>query len=334
MFPYEIRKKISLELLQRLAEPWDIGVILDGQRSPSGLANVTFYVESDKGKYVLKQYSEHRTRLSLDAEIAVIWRLSDKNLPVARPLLNKWGDTFSIVDLDGKRCYEVLFPLMPGEEIELLAFSQVVSMGRALGNLQSGLKGFVADGLKRFDLRTELGILDRLFRDKLSEPWPYPEVVNGVAFRKSCERYFVGAGKLINEFRDELEKRVVCHGDFHPENVKFEGDVVSAVFDFEGILQAPRLYDVTFCLQHFIYRHKKEEGAYAKLCKSFLYGYEEITPLSSRERLMVPWFTEYWLWKELLRLHFYFSDIPGHREHQANNLRLVLAGIRELQELR
>ncbi len=155
--------------------------------------------------------------------------------------------------------------------------------GRALGRLHVALRG----------------VGDRNRGHSLYEPLSSEEVVQAHERLRSgeVEEPFAGsvaewlrseAGTLFAEeeqLESDLNLPVGCvHGDFHPGNVLFEGDKVSAILDLDSLVTDFRMQAVVFGAIRFAALNDEER------VRRFLRAYHEVDALTVEELHLIPGF--------------------------------------------
>lgn len=82
---------------------------------------------------------------------------------------------------------------------------------------------------------------------------------------------------------DALPRQVIHH-DFHPGNVLVDESSIVGILDFGDMLYGARVADVAVSLAYLL----REQGDPWVDARSFLAGYESVTPLEEREHAAIP----------------------------------------------
>lgn len=80
-------------------------------------------------------------------------------------------------------------------------------------------------------------------------------------------------------YEGSLEKTVICHNDYAPYNVTFDGYEAVGIIDFDTICPAPREWDIAYGIYRFILIDPTLADEYNPLMTTFLeyYGYQKST---------------------------------------------------------
>ncbi|MEZ6233137.1 MAG: phosphotransferase [Phycisphaerales bacterium] len=171
--------------------------------------------------------------------------LLDRGFP-APALVGTRDDNNSMLQLDG-RVYEV------SEFIEGAAFARTPEQARAAGAMlarfHAGVRGFHARwhtpaDFAHADERIEF-LIDRCVDRLGDEGDRLLDEVRGVWRR---------AVAALDELGVAAWDRDLLHGDWHPGNVVFEGDRISAVIDYDSARRGPRVVDVAAGVLNFSIR--------------------------------------------------------------------------------
>ncbi|BBM83715.1 phosphotransferase enzyme family protein [Candidatus Uabimicrobium amorphum] len=76
--------------------------------------------------------------------------------------------------------------------------------------------------------------------------------------------------------------KIVIHGDYHPENVMFNGEKATAVLDFDWCIFFYRIFDVALAMFYFCCSWS-DHTLCSKKCEAYLKNYENILTLSPEE---------------------------------------------------
>jgi len=323
--------------VQKILDHWGVGKIVRIDTDIPGWVNLNSLVETANGKFFLRlTYPERRESQDIEAEIRALTHLKDQGIPVITPLPTL--DHKNIVEglIEDNLYFSLLFPLAPGKNVNLPNASQIFSIGEMLGRLHHSFEGFPINIFRRkFDFMDELTSLDQRIRDKFQYQWPYPEIIQEEHFKQLWDTAFNNFSGLYHQNEDYFQKQMLSHGDFHHENLRFDGNKIVAVLDFDNLMLAPRAFDISISIHHNLKLASQVKAVEAKtVFQRLVEGYEKVHKLDQTELDIVLWLTQYWLWTHIPWLHYYSGEIPGHRETQAQNFGTILAGIHKLEAIR
>jgi len=317
------------EGLQKILDCWQLGKLLSFDIGSLGWANLSCMVKTESWEFFVRlTLVDRKEQEALEGEVKAIRHLAGKGLPVVQPLSSSGGKYVERWELEGREYYILLFPMARGEAADSLGYSKVRVLGETLGAVQRGLADFPKNLIKRrFDWVKELGDLDELMRSKLTIDWPYNEVVSR---EEALQRWSEARERFLNYYFTKeayFQRLSVNHGDFHLGNLRFEGDRVTAILDFDNLILAPRELDVAIAAHHL----DLSNDLGMRMFKTLVQGYEEFERLDDADREVVGNLTQFYLWLRIPWLqHFSSNSIEGERRA----LRGVLAGIQNLESLR
>jgi aminoglycoside phosphotransferase (APT) family kinase protein len=123
----------------------------------------------------------------------------------------------------------------------------VLAIGRVLVEMQLRLHALDAEtllrALAREDLASTLAGAPPIGRERMTLEG-YLAGLEDRAARSSRDGLAAGLAWLVDRRPPEPERRVICHGDFHPQNIFVSGDAVTGVIDWPNAIVADPAYDV------------------------------------------------------------------------------------------
>lgn len=231
----------------RALEGYNLGR-LQFTRPAGGTASPAVVAVTDQGEFLLKRRNpRYCTPGQLAFDHAVIHHLHQAGLPVTPPTRTFSGSRW--FQLEG-HVYEV-YVLVRGAEHESGNLAQIRAAGEMLGRLHLATTGFDPGDGKRprrlhdpTESRAGFWGAARLAQRQGRPAADYDtlqrliRVTETLARSLSDKAYWALPGCII-------------HGDWHPGNLKFAGDAVSGIFDFDWVMAGPRAVDVADGLLYF-----------------------------------------------------------------------------------
>jgi Ser/Thr protein kinase RdoA (MazF antagonist) len=237
---------------------WDLGEWRDLQRALEGKANVSHFVTTDKGGFVVRISNGRKTEASMAWEVAFLDDLCARGFPSPRVVPTRSGSAWAWVD--GSLCF--ITERIPGESMDpehpvhrresmvalawfheeaaqVPAAAQPSSRSRVpilesgpavLGELQQVVAEFVG-----------LADLDRFRRVREAFEPAYAATTAGLAAAQLPE--------------------IVTHGSFGPTAVLFDDDRLTGVLDFERAAWELRTLDLGYTMRGLA-RNRQVEGAW------------------------------------------------------------------------
>jgi homoserine kinase type II len=252
---------------------WEGVPVLSVAPVSGGTVNWNFDVRTAGGRFFLRCYRQNLETERIEGEHSLIAWAAGKGIPAPVPLTTRAGKT--ITENGAQRW--ALFPWMDGACIERGTLSP--AQARALGDLHGRVQAALAvhpdsAGAKlsqRWDKTQSLELLTRLVaraEERGVEGW----IVDGVRRqRQLLDALEVQPPDYFSSLPCQL-----LHGDFHDQQVLFEGDRVTALVDWEIWHTDPRAWELVRSLAF-------SKVLDSPLLEDYLAGYREHIQLSEEE---------------------------------------------------
>jgi len=285
-----LEQSTLLAIAQRYGLGRDVRIL----GTADGTAGANVVIACARGKFLVRRRAkEHADPADVAFEHALLARLGEAGLPVARPLEAGGGGTWVILDApaDPPRMsdlFEVL-PWIEGGPFEPGNVAQLCDLGGQLAafhrvtaamdeHREKPREDDPARLLQNVDALTDG--LDTGGREPLLD-----------AIRRTLRTL---AGELYECVYGKLPQAII-HGDLHPGNVKFVGRRLVGFFDFDWANRQERVRDVCDALAFFASEREPLRAddiwsltaAFAPdacLSRRFLEAYESVWPLTDAER--------------------------------------------------
>ncbi|QRK13870.1 homoserine kinase [Archangium violaceum] len=246
----------------RLSESYGLGTVREFTGIPQGSINTNYRLVTASGRYFVR-HTTVRSAEDLRFEAELLALLNESHFPSPRLVSTREGAPF--LEWEGGRVS--IFAWLVGEELSRaqLTPEHLEALGLELGKLHRITLSFSGARSNPYGPEVVRGWLEEL---KLN---PDAELS---AIAGELEGYLERAEAA----RGGLEPRGVIHADLFLDNVKWLGDRVSALFDFEMACRDFYALDVAITLNAWCF----DAGAYRpELCRALLRGYQV-------ERTLVP----------------------------------------------
>lgn len=219
---------------------YDTGNLLFTRPGGAGTANSALIAVTARGQYFLKRRNpRYCDPAQLSFDHGVMRHLAREGLPVVPAMRTRSGSRW--LEFDGQ-IYE-LYPLVAGEPHQPGNAAQVRAAGALLGEFHQATAELEPDGRKRVgrlhDPAASLAGLNWAREHLLEEDTPHAGDTIGELSR--------AARQVSERLPDALWRQLpacIVHGDYHPANLKYKGDQVCGLFDFDWVARAPRAVDV------------------------------------------------------------------------------------------
>jgi homoserine kinase type II len=285
----------ATDITQVLAH-YDLGTLHSTISSCRGMVNETAFVQTNKGKFVVRRNSRSANVDMLRYRHQLITHLHENNVPTPRLLPTQAGST--LLDLDG-RFYEVM-NFVAGEALNPKRPQQFVNAGVTLALYHKAVENYKAppDAARlRYAPQSLLALNEVLmkrdfFMGDLSSTLSW---YDGRAGRLR---------KMLSEKSYGALPHLVIHGDIHLDNVLFAQDRVVALLDYDQVAWDTPVADLADALVAFasvdkpkvthwgVFNGPLDEERAAKVIE----GYASVRKLSRAEMDALPILLEvHWL---------------------------------------
>jgi homoserine kinase type II len=283
------RRQLGTEHLGLILAGYGLGTLRRCVYVERGYVNEKWLLETDNGLYLLKRrHASLRKRSVVRAQHALIGHLRSKGFPSPALIPTRSGNT--LLEQEGE-VYEIQ-EYVSGAPYEAVNRAQLVASARTLAFYHNAVWGFEQRSLRWPAERYGASSLVRIVRALLESWGPAvgSELVQLVAelegHVRDLESRYAAFGPL---------PELVIHGDYHGDNLVFQGDCIVAVLDYDLAHWCSRSMEVAeaiiaFCtdseqgLKHIVYAGALD----LELVRSFLAAYQAAGPLSQAEVHALP----------------------------------------------
>jgi homoserine kinase type II len=282
---------------------YDLGTLHSSVSSPRGLVNETAFVETSKGRFVVRRNHRQHTEEAQRYRHRLISWLHAHDVPAPSLIPTRDGDT--LLTLEG-RTYEVS-EYVQGEAFNASQAEQIAQVGVMLARYHRAVREFPAppDPKRlRYSPQSLMALNEVLmkrdfFMGDLSETLSW---YDGRAARLR---------KLLPDQQYERLPHLPIHGDIHRDNVLFDQDQVAALLDYDQVAWDTPVADIVDALVAFASIDKPKAiswGVFAgpldeTRAAHLLEGYAREASLSTEEVRALPKLLEvHWLQGEMGRV--------------------------------
>lgn len=260
---------VSFEDLESFLAAYDLGEALSFKGIAEGVENSNFYLQTEKGSYILTLYEKRVREIDLPFFLGLMEHLASHGIPCPLPVRNKDGRQWA--RLNNRPAAVLTF--LNGLSLRRPEAEHCASAGDALARLHDAGKDFL---LAR---PNALG----------HEGW--------AELAKAClpqaDNVQKDLGTLLSATLEDLTAHWpqnlpsgVIHGDLFPDNVLFMGGAVSGLIDFYFACNDAYAYDLAVMLNAWCF---ETDGGYnVTKGKSLIAAYRKRRPLSDAEIAALP----------------------------------------------
>jgi len=260
---------VSFEDLEVLLSGYDIGVPLTFKGIAEGVENSNFYLQTDRGAFILTLYEKRVKTGDLPFFLGLMSHLAARGIRCPQPERDSKGQASSM--LKGRAAAILTF--LNGISLRRPEARHCQAAGAALASFHSAGKDF---SLTRANALSVAG-----WHELATATVTRAEAVQG------------GLGGLITESLSDLERdwprdlpMGVVHADLFPDNVLFMGDSVSGLIDFYFACNDMLAYDLAVLLNSWCF---ESDGAYnVTKGKAAIAGYRSGRTMSEAEIVAMP----------------------------------------------
>jgi len=270
------RLTFKIEGLKEIISNYNIDNVESFKEFEKGEENVNILVKTKSRKYVLRIYNTKRTEEQILFELSLIDYLYKKKFPIPAIIptsFNKWF-------LKYKNHFVVLFSYVEGDTITFskLNDNQLSDVAYNLSLMHKLLDNFSPLGNKKreemfwFDM--EFDIQGKIFPLIINDP-EFSEIKDLI---RSLQHDLLLMKKKLSQLRVKI---CFVHNDFQDGNMKFVGDKMKGIFDFDDCCPGAIVSDVAIAINNFCFDDQKLNKRKFNL---FIKNYEKNIRLSDNEK--------------------------------------------------
>jgi homoserine kinase type II len=255
---------ISKKDAAKIAEEFAIGDLISFGGIKDGSVNTHYLLETKRGRFFAK-IDEVKSEVEVKQELDLLLYLRKQGFPCLQPLKTKTGRYY--LEVQGK-CLTVSRNL-DGIELPVESFNstQLGLLGHALANLHLIGRGYKKGIDNRFSFNKIVGFYREARRQLPSH-------------LKSIIRVIDDEFSYLENYLDNNLPKGIIHGDLFPDNVKFKGQRLAGIIDFEAACRGKLIYDLATAVNSLCFL----EGRYRiDRFEALISGYESLRPLSLPE---------------------------------------------------
>ena len=251
--------------LEKVLSHYDLGELVQQEKDQRGTVNTSFFIETlkdgERRKFFLRRYKRGVRREEILFEHALISHIARQGAcPVARVHPTRQGTTFlHRPEFEGaaEGAFYAIFDFLPGEDRYTWVGPRCTprelrNAGALLAEFHSAVSTLTPPGR-----RAEPKIVDLL--DVIAALWADSRTRSkGTVFDACLAQDFDRVRQSIAETLAVLHEpaarflpEVIIHSDYHPGNLKFEGEEITGLVDFDWSKVDLRAFDVGLAVWYF-----------------------------------------------------------------------------------
>ena len=260
--------KLSEAQLKEFFSKYDLGKVLKYEEIKEGIENTNYYVELEKGKFILTLYEKRVEEKDLPFFISLMKNLFDKKFPSPEPIINRNGNYIS--EILNKKAAVVSF--LEGKAKKILEPNECYEIG-----------------IHTAKLHLITNKLNGKRENKLSvNSWR--ELYNKVKI--DCSKIYKDLPNIIEKNLDIIEKNWpksipsgIIHADLFSDNIFFKNKKLSGIIDYYFSCNDFYAFEIAVCLNALCFEGKNENLSFnVTKAKRFIDGYESLRKLNDNEK--------------------------------------------------
>jgi homoserine kinase type II len=278
--------------IKQILRHYDLGELVTHEQDKRGYVNTSYTIEtmgeSGRQKYFLRKYKSGVLEEELQFEHSLIHHLLEEKFNlVAKIYTTKDGKSYVKIPRtegeDQRWDYYAIFEFLKGEDRFTWISPQcnpaeIKSCASVLARYHTAIYGFIPKGR-----REEAKIIDLLpsIKENLLRFLEEGKPSKFSAYIQEYLRLILDLNErtlaiLENQDASQIVELVI-HCDYHPGNLKFEGNQVVGLFDFDWTKIDARCFDVALAIKYFFSNWQTEADGSLRLddIALFLQAYQE-----------------------------------------------------------
>ena len=248
----------------KIADEFALGDLTSVTGIKNGSVNTHYLLETKRGRFFVK-IDENKGELEVKQELDLLFYLKKQGFPCLQPIKSKTGRHY--LDLDQKIL--TISRYLEGTEVtvEALNAPHLSALGNTLANLHLIGRGYK----KGIDNRFGFNRIVMIYREARRQ---LP------AHLKHIVRVLDDEFSYLENYLDNNLPKGIIHGDLFSDNVKFKGNRLVGVLDFEAACRGKLIYDLATAVNALCF----VDGRYRiDRFEALISGYETLRPLSLPE---------------------------------------------------
>ncbi len=260
--------KLSKNELIEFFSKYNLGKLLNYQGIKEGIENTNYFIQTEKGEYILTLYEKRVEEKDLPFFIGLMKNLFDKKFPCPEPIINKNGNYIS--EISKKKAAVISF--LKGTSKKKLDPNDCYEIGFNTAKLHSITKDLSG---KR---ENKLSIIS------------WRKIYNKV--KKDCSLIHPDLNEVVEKNLEEIERNWpknlpsgIIHADLFTDNIFFKNKKISGIIDYYFSCNDFYAFEIAICLNALCFEGKNENLSFnVTKAKKFIEGYSNIRKLSEIEK--------------------------------------------------
>ena len=260
--------KLSKSELVGFFSKYNLGKLLNYKGIKEGIENTNYFIQTDKGKFILTLYEKRTEEKDLPFFISLMRNLFDKKFPSPEPIINKNGNYIS--QILKKNAAVVSF--LEGNAKKNLSPNNCYQVGISAAKLHLITKNLTGKRENKLSVNSWREIYNKIKKDCSKIDKNLPEIIE----------------KNLNEIEKNWPKNIpmgIIHADLFPDNIFFKNDKLSGIIDYYFSCFDFYAFEIAICLNALCFEGKNENLSFnVTKSKKFIDGYSSMRKLTEEEK--------------------------------------------------
>jgi len=260
--------KLPEKKLIEFFSKYNLGKLLNYKGIKEGIENTNYYIQTEKGKFILTLYEKRVEEKDLPFFISLMRNLYDKNFPSPEPIINRNGSYIS--EISGKKAAVISF--IDGEAKKVLNPNDCFNVGVNTAKLHMITKDLKGKRENKLSINSWRRIYNKVKKDCSVI---HPNLTNTIE-------------KNLNYIEKNWPKNIpsgIIHADLFPDNIFFKNNKVSGIIDYYFSCFDFYAFEIAICLNALCFEGKNQNLSFnVTKAKKFVDGYSSIRQLNENEK--------------------------------------------------
>ena len=260
--------KLSEDQLKEFFLNYDLGKILNYKEIKDGIENTNYFIQAEKGKYILTLYEKRVDEKDLPFFIGLMRNLYDEKFLSPNPIINKNGSYIS--EILKKKAAVVSF--LDGAAKKILNPNNCYEVGVNSAKLHLITKKLTQKRENKLSIKS------------------WREIYNNI--KNDCSKIHPNLSSILEKNLDEIEKKWpknipsgIIHADLFPDNIFFKNDKLSGIIDYYFSCHDSYAFEIAICLNALCFEGQNQNLSFnVTKAKKFIEGYSSIRKLDATEK--------------------------------------------------
>jgi len=260
--------KLSKNQLSDFFSKYNLGKLLKYKEIKEGIENTNYFIEVEKGKYILTLYEKRVEEEDLPFFIGLMKNLFDQNFLSPKPIINKNGNYIS--EILNKKAAVVSF--LEGSAKKNLSPEDCYNVGLNTAKMHMITKNLTSKRENKLSVKSWRKIYNKVKNDCSKI---HPKLTNVIESNLA---------EIENNWPKNIPSGII-HADLFPDNIFFKNNQISGIIDYYFSCNDFYAFEIAICLNALCFEGKNENLSFnVTKAKKFIDGYSSLRKLNEEEK--------------------------------------------------